>query len=237
MSDRSFAKRITAGALLLLMVSGCDALPQASPTSSAGPTSTPAFVPETPEPTPTPTTPSPSPAAAPIPAAAMLLGTDIGRGFTTNDDRRLVHNDHSRLGMLLAYCGQYDFGPAYQVDRTRGAISGERFVYQQVERYGRGDGARYLAGLRRVLPKCATYLYMHDPQAEGHLTVVANRFAGDDALLIRHELRAHEVEYHAVVRQGDVVMTVRVHIGAAESRARSIVQRLAGRLCAATPTC
>jgi hypothetical protein len=258
MSDRSHAsrgrsRRLIAGALLMAVTSGCAALPQASPPPSAAPTTTP-------EPTPT-SLPSPSPstgpdatpaptgrAGEPIPAAAMLRGTDIGRGFTTTDDRRMVHNDHGRLGMLLAYCGEVDFGPPYesiQAERTRTASDGpgaERRVSQVVERHSRGNAARYLAGLRSVLPKCRTpFHYQANPKAESTLTVVGSGEYGDDSLLIRHNGTASSgqtyVEYHAVVRQGDVAMTVRIHIGATERQARALVSRLASRLCAATPTC
>jgi hypothetical protein len=235
---------------MVAVISGCGTSPQAGPTSapppSATPTSTPAPEPtSTPEPEPAPT-PSPTrktgQTGQPIPAGAMLRGTDIGREFTTSDDPVLVHNDHGRLGMMLAYCGQYDYGPPYLVDRTRSAGAGqERYVKQLVERYGRGDGARYMDGLRRVLPRCRTMHIMADPKDESTLTVVGSREFGDDSLLIRHNRKAYDgkrsVEYYAVARQGDVVMSVRIHIGATEGQAREILRRLTNRLCAATPTC
>jgi hypothetical protein len=173
----------------------------------------------------------------------MLRGTDIGSTFTTNDDPRMVHNDHGRLGMMLAYCGQYGYGPDYLTDRTRSAGDGsnERYVNQLVERYGPGDAARYLAGLRRVLPKCRTLYVMADPRAKSNLTVVGSREFGDDSILIRHNGTLYGggtyVEYLAVARQGDVATTLRIHIGATEDQAREILRRLTNRLCAATPTC
>jgi hypothetical protein len=173
----------------------------------------------------------------------MLRASDIGPGYTTNDDRRMVHNDHGRLGMMLSYCGQKDYAPEYLVDRTRSAGDGsqQRYVNQSVERFARGDGARYLAGLRRVLPMCRTMHIMADPNDESTLTIVGSREFGDDSLLIRHNRKASDgersVEYYAVSRQGDVVTNVRIHIGATEGQARDILRRLTNRLCAATPTC
>jgi hypothetical protein len=259
MSDQSYAGRVGmsrragfAGALMIAVVSGCGTSPQALPTSTPPPSATPTSTP-TPEPTSTPEpepAPTPSPtrqAGEPIPAGAMLRGTDIGREYTTTDDPRMVHNDHGRLGMLLAYCGEVDFGPPYesiQAERTRTATDGpgaKRRVAQSVERHARGNAARYLAGLRSVLPKCRKFFVQANPKAESTLTVVGSGEYGDDSLLLRHNGTASSgqkyVEYHAVVRQGDVAMTVRIDIGATESQARALVRRLADRLCTATPTC
>jgi hypothetical protein len=177
----------------------------------------------------------------------MMRGADIGRGFTTSDDPVAVHGDHGSLTMLLAYCGEVDFGPpdsSIRTERTRAASEGpggDRRVTQLVRRYSRGNAARYLSGLRTVLPKCRTLYVQGDPRSESSLTVVGSDEYGDDSLLIRHNGTTDgggtDVEYHAVVRQGDVVMTLRIHLGADEGQARDLVRRLAARLCAATPTC
>jgi hypothetical protein len=238
-------------AVALTLTTACAGGPvTAAPSPSGGPSTTPA--PTTPAPsTPEPTT-SPAPpgttrtTAAGIPAAAMLRATDIGPGFTTSDDRRIVMNDHGSLTMLLAYCGQYGYGPAHEdilADRTRAAGDGtmDRGVYQLVERYSRADAQRYLAGLRTVLPKCRTLSIQHDSREHSTLTVVGTGRYGDDSLLIRHDRERYdgvrELEYLAVVRQGEIVTIVRIHIGATEARAREIVRRLAQRLCAATAAC
>jgi hypothetical protein len=240
------APTVAAALLLTAACTGDPVTAAPSPVGSSspvGPSTTPATPDPSPSGSPEPTT---GPTGEPIPAAAMLRAADIGMGYRTSDDRQVVTNDHGSLGMLLAYCGQYDYGPGHEAiraERVRSAGDGsmDRHVNQMVERYGLADARRYLAGLRTVLPKCRTLRVQNDPREHSRLTVVGSGQYGDDSLLIRHDRQRYDgvrqVEFLAVVRQGEVVTILRIHIGATEARVREIVRRLAARLCAATSAC
>lgn len=211
-------------------------------------------VPSTKPPTHTTTTPPPTtppPATRPpgestgepatpqsIPTAAMLQPADVGSGYTASDAQE--GDDHGSIAMMMSYCGQGDYTNADEhrvVTRKRNVYrDDERYVLEEVSRYQNTWAARHMDDLRAVLPRCTTVDIMGNPNQRATLTVVDSNFTGDGAILIR-ETRNGTVQYHAVVRQGNVEARLRIHTGATQSQARAVVVAAAARLCNATPNC
>lgn len=240
-------------------LSGPVPAPDVATTSTPAEPSAPAVPPTLPDPTttvPPPSTvpPASSPPATPpsgprrstgepaaptaIPSAAMLRPADVGSGYSASDAQE--GDDHGSIAMMMSYCGQGDYTTAddHRVANRKRNVSrdDDRYVLEQVSRYAPTWAARHIDDLREVLPSCTTVDIMGDPNRRATLTVVGTDFAGDGAVLIRENLNG-AVQYHAVVRQGDVEARLRIHTGATESQARAIVVAAAGRLCSTTPTC
>ncbi|GIH15271.1 hypothetical protein [Rugosimonospora africana] len=104
---------------------------------------------------------------------------------------------------------------------------------QWVARYRPADAAQYLNQVRTAVADCSPY-----PNAS--VTTVA-RFAGQDSLLVRIEIRAggpaiqsDPVDY-VFVRQGDLV--TEFEWAGTNDAAEQVGRRAAARLCAGTPTC
>ncbi|HZN18249.1 MAG TPA: hypothetical protein VFB84_08710 [Micromonosporaceae bacterium] len=179
-----------------------------------------------------------STALAAIPEAAMLRASDVGAGFAASDEQE--GDDHGSIPMMMSYCGQGDYtsadGHVLAHRRRSVGVDDERHVLEEVVRYQGAWASRHLADLRAVLPRCRTLDIMGVPDARATLTVVANDFAGDGAVLIK-EVRGALTQYHAMVHRGGVEARLRIHIGPSEAEARRITQLATERLCAALPSC
>ena len=222
--------------------------PRKPPATSVPPTKPPTHTTTTPPPTtPPPATRSPSESpgstgepATPrsIPTAAMLQPADVGSGYTASEAQQ--GDDHGSIAMMMSYCGQGDYTNADErgvVNRKRNVHrDDERYVLEEVSGYQNTWAARHMDDLRAVLPRCTTVDIMGNSTQRATLTVVDSNFTGDGAILIR-ETRNGTVQYHAVVRQGNVEARLRIHTGATQSQARAVVVAAAARLCNATPSC
>jgi hypothetical protein len=220
--------------------------PSTPPATSAPPTNPPTHTTTPPPTTPPATSPptgSPRSTGEPatprsIPTTAMLRPADVGSGYTASDAQE--GDDHGSISMMMSYCGQGDYTNAGEhrvVNRKRNLHrDDEHYVLEEVSGYQNTWAARHMDDLRAVLPQCTTIDIMGDPNARATLTVVDSNFAGDEAILLK-ETRNGIVQYHAVVRQGNVEARLRIHTGATQSQARAVVVAAAARLCNATPTC
>jgi hypothetical protein len=124
-----------------------------------------------------------------------------------------------------------------QVDwRDFSRIGGSGAGLQAIERYEPGFGPRNLDDVRARLRDCAG-LQSTDPTI-GNLplrwTLVANGFAGDDAVLAKTEVFPNSgparVRYTFAVRVGDLVSTVWLDTGSTEATARDLAAKAAARL-------
>ncbi|HEU4423883.1 MAG TPA: hypothetical protein VFR67_15230 [Pilimelia sp.] len=219
--------------------------------------------PPTPEPTVTdtprppltspPTPPATSPTATPpgppsttIPRSAMLQREDVGSGYVVRND--LQPEDHGSLFFVLAYCGYtsetWGAKDDHAVARQSRSITDndKRYVLQEATRYDEGWAARVMTDLRSALRgTCRIVENGGNPKDVSTFTIVASDFAGDGSLLVKEVRSAPggvSTQYHVAARQGDVYAHARIHIGGiGEPQARDIGQRMATRLCEATPTC
>ncbi len=219
--------------------------PRKPPATSVPPTKPPTHTTTTPPPTtPPPATRQPSEStgepATPqsIPTAAMLQPADVGSGYTASDAQQ--GDDHGSIARMISYCGQGDYTNADEhrvVNRKQNVHrDDERYVLEEVSGYQNTWAARHMDDLRAVLPRCTTVDIMGNSNQRATLTIVDSNFTGDEAILIR-ETRNGTVQYHAVVRQGNVEARLRIHTGATQSQARAVVVAAAARLCNATPSC
>ncbi|HZN17119.1 MAG TPA: hypothetical protein VFB84_02860 [Micromonosporaceae bacterium] len=105
-------------------------------------------------------------------------------------------------------------------------------VLQSVAAYAAGDAERELAHLRAAVVACA--LIDH---ADGVITMTirAERFAGDDSLLVETRSGSYR-SLNALVRESNLTSET-VVLPADEANARLVAQRAAARMCAATGTC
>jgi hypothetical protein len=155
---------------------------------------------------------------AAIPAGAMLAPGDLaGAGWRSRGSA-----SPSAWRWALRQCILYD--PAqYPAQQHRAAARSQSFqasgrpagreVTEQVELFAAGWGTRSLDDTRRVLETCGRYEYTDAKNdfLESH-AILADSFAGDEALLVETTRIAPpgptRVHYTAVVRKGDLVVTV-----------------------------
>jgi len=85
-------------------------------------------------------------------------------------------------------------------DRTlsRGTPEAEDLLAQYVARYRPGDAARYLDQVRARVSSCR-------PGGGRSVRIVAQRFAGQDALLVQADYGDGFTAKHVLVRQGDLL--------------------------------
>ena len=108
--------------------------------------------------------------------------------------------------------------------------------FQTIERYEPGVGPRNLEDVRARLRDCAG-MQSTDPvigNSPLRWTLVANGFAGDDAVLAKNEVFPESgpvrVRFAVAVRMGDLVSTVWLDPGTSEATAREIAAKAAARL-------
>jgi hypothetical protein len=123
-----------------------------------------------------------------------------------------------------------------QMDWRDFSQSGSGVAFQIIERYQPGAGPRNLDDIRTRLRDCAGK-QSPDPRIGGppkSWTLVANGFAGDDAVLAKHELfppgEPIRESFTVAVRVGDLVSTVQLDAPTSEATAREIAAKAANRL-------
>jgi hypothetical protein len=122
-----------------------------------------------------------------------------------------------------------DLQRSYRMLR-RGTPESEDFVSQYVARYRPGDAARYLDQVRARVEACT-------PADGGSLTVSAERFAGQDALLIEVNYGEGNTTKLVLVRQGDLLTEFFTKPERSGAAAQELGRKAAQRLCAGTPVC
>jgi hypothetical protein len=129
----------------------------------------------------------------------------------------------SQWVFAMPYCGRYEAAD-YPAQRRREAVATRYFVHrarvahQLVEHFAPGWAARSVEDTRRVVTACARYEHGdRSPGAPGFLEshwIEAEGFAGDESVLIGTDRinpsGGSFQRYTAVVRVGDLVMTLAV---------------------------
>lgn len=201
----------------------------------------------TPTPVPPPTAlPSSAPSASPVPTppptsdgtaivdALFLRPGDVGPGY-----RLVVDTDGSGdwvFGFTAAVLGCPQPDPALQPiarrERTlsRGTPEAEDRLAQSVARYRPGDAARYLDQVRARVAACR-------PGSGRSIEVVAQRFAGQDALLVQVDYGDGFTTKHVLVRQGDLLTEFWTKPERRGAAAQELGRKAALRLCAGTSAC
>ncbi|MFC0528094.1 hypothetical protein [Phytohabitans kaempferiae] len=110
--------------------------------------------------------------------------------------------------------------------RGHNYTAGTSASWEIVERYP--DAAANMADVRRMLAACPAYQPTNG-DVQLRQTVVDERFAGDDSLLVRMEFGADLVQYTVVVRVSDLVATLRYDTDDA-AEARRMGEPMAARL-------
>jgi hypothetical protein len=224
--------------------------PSASGPSASGPSASGTSPTDGPSPTGTSTgTPAPAPATSPpaaaeIPPQAMLRPADLStsapvRVTGTTGVASLHRTEPNACSPSTAYPTDRDRIAARTAGYSTPSEPESGGTYEAVVRYRPGRAAETLAGLRRALAACPggrrdadwTYRYVLERQ----------RFAGDDALLVRQRGVMDGSDriwgpHIAIVRIGDYVITVETEVGEGVSiaeRAVRLARAAAGRASAA----
>jgi hypothetical protein len=190
---------------------------------------------------PVPSTSAPGPSAAPtasatrspvdIPLSAMLQPEDLGSGYQAADDQEL---GDWRLEFFTQLCPSYTHlpppvsQPAKFGERERLISEGSSSVTQAVSLSDVEHQTWELAQTRAFVQGCASFIF---EGKQYRLEIVAEKFAGDDSLMVRHG-EAHWI----YVRQGDVV-TQMYFTGYTEQQMKEIAVKAAARLCDTTKAC
>lgn len=239
-------RQVVAAGLAVLAVSGGTAAWAATQAAGPGPdvaaSPTPSLSAPSSVPTAVPSSIQPSirPPAALSPAM-FLTAADLGSGEWTIEQSSDIRPDHwpwqdicksYRRGDYPSLAGraQMDWRDLHRTD------GGGAVAFQMIERYQPGAGPANLADVRARLHDCAG-LQSTDPVAGNYplrWTLVADRFAGDDAVLAKCEVFPDSgparVYFAVSVRVGDLVSTVWLTYGPSEAVAREIAVRAAARL-------
>jgi hypothetical protein len=122
-----------------------------------------------------------------------------------------------------------------QMDWRDFSTNGSGAGVQMIERYEPGAGRRNFDDVRARLRDCDGM--QSDPVVGAEpirWTLVANGFAGDDAVLAKYEQPQRggpvKVRFQVAVRVGDLVSTVRLDAVTSEATARDIAAKAAARL-------
>jgi hypothetical protein len=229
---RTYRQIVTAGVAVLAIAGGVVTWAETHTDRRTPPATT--------SPTPSPSgTPSAAPPVALTPAM-FLTTADLGTGDLRIGQAGEVGRD---LWMWQDICKPYrradysSLAKRAQMDwRDFSRTGGYGAGFQMIERYEPGVGPRNFDDVRARLRDCAG-LQTPDP-AIGNLplrwTLVANGFAGDDAVLAKKEVLLGggrvRVSFAVAVRVGDLVSTVWLDDVTSEAIARDIAVKAAARL-------
>jgi hypothetical protein len=235
---------VTAAAVVVIAIAGGVAVartdralpPRPSTTSSVAPSPT-----GTPTPTPPPTPPAPPP--PPPPAVSeptelvnplFLQPSDVGPGYRPRANP--IQSGDWTLEYIASSMDCSSPGSARsRIARrewflARGSGPTQDLLTQQVARYRAGGAARYLNRVRAMVRSC-------EPFNRQSLTVAAERFAGQDALLIRADFGGGATTKIVLVRQGDLVIEFVPRPERGTAATRHLGRKAAERLCGGTPVC
>jgi hypothetical protein len=168
--------------------------------------------------------------AADLGAADWVAGqsTDIGRDPWLWQD--ICQPFHRADYPSLAERAQVDW-------RDFSRTSGPGVAIQTIERYAPGAGPSNLDDVRGRLRHCAG-MQSPDPRIGGgprRWTLVADGFAGDDAVLAKCEVFPQgggpaRTSFTVAVRMGDLISTAQLDANTSEAMARAIAAKAAARL-------
>jgi hypothetical protein len=187
------------------------------------------------------TTTTPAPAMTAIPASAFLAIDDLGPGGKTWDKGVVsgpvwLHPCATAVGPPAIYGERavvfdwrlFEYGFSGRIDPFTNQIDQDGQVYEVISYHRPGGAEAYLAEIRRLVTvACPRWDIKPVPGYEDmHLVrsyaIVAERFAGDDALLISDTLTGQsqgrpfsDLELHVIIRIGDVVVILDVTNGGA----------------------
>jgi hypothetical protein len=108
-------------------------------------------------------------------------------------------------------------------------------VTQSITRFQSGDAARYLDQVRDRVKACKPYA--GKPFGGNSIKIVAQRFAGQDALLIEASFNEGGISRRVMVRQGDLVTEFVVYPRRSHAALQEFGRKAAHRLCGGTPVC
>jgi hypothetical protein len=196
--------------------------PPAPPSDPASPGST------------APTTPS-APDAAAIVGALFLQPGDVGSGYRVVSGGESSGDWTFEFSTSMLGCQPPDTTRPDSIrrrDRTlsRGTPQAEDLVTQYVARYRPGNAGRYLAQVRARVNACT-------PGNGKSIRIGAQRFAGQDALLIEVNYGGGFTTKHVLVRQGDLLTEFFTKPERSSRAAQELGRKAALRLCAGTPVC
>ncbi|MEV6489105.1 hypothetical protein AB0M20_10815 [Actinoplanes sp. NPDC051633] len=232
----------------------------------AAPGQRPPTVPSTPT---APTVQASTAAPVEIPRSVLLTARDVKAGPDSQDDGadafqpvqipEFMACDRQRNGKLPAQTPRFSRGITHLLGTQENRPERPFLVGQQVYRFAAPDADGFLRDLRSAVSSCDGLTMTGDVPAKGGKTVrvrathswsiIAEGFAGDDSLVIKHDVAGHNVatgklvsagtaEQVAYVRVGDLVTRVSARSGTDLDEVRRLSTVAAGRLCvAANPRC
>jgi hypothetical protein len=242
-----FAAALTAlagigGGTLAVADRGPDSMPRPSPTgitsSSPAPSTSPSA--EASPSSASPTGPR-SPAASTaeetaIVDALFLQPGDVGSGYRVVSGGEVASNDwtfeFTSSALACQPPGPNSPGSIATRHRTlsRGTPPPEDILAQYVARYRPGDAGRYLDQVRARVNACS-------PGNGKSIKIAAERFAGEDALLIQVNYGDGFTTKHVLVRQGDLLTEFFTKPERSTAAAQDLATTAALRLCQGTPVC
>jgi hypothetical protein len=180
--------------------------------------------------------PKPSETSPPAPAiidAMFLQPDDVGSGYS------VVVSEHSgdwtfEFSMSVLQCPSSEAVPSPLTRRYRGLSRGtpppEDGLSQYVARYQGGAAEAYLNQVRARVAAC-------HPQGSMSVRIGAQRFAGDDALLIEVDFGGGFTTKNVLVRQGGLVTEFFTKPERDSQAVQDLGRKAALRLCEGTPAC
>lgn len=122
--------------------------------------------------------------------------------------------------------------PIVRRDRSlnRGTPQAEDTLAQYVARYRPGDAARYLDQVRARVSAC-------QPGSGQSIKIGAQRFAGQDSLLIQVDFGGGSTATLVLVRQGDLLTEFFAKPERSSAASQDLGRKAARRLCSGTPAC
>jgi hypothetical protein len=185
--------------------------------------------------------PGASPAASPSPSSVAAIGDELFLAPADVDpDYRIAAEGEATTGSWTYESVMEMLGcqPGARIDPidwrdrslVRGTAKGAKPVSQRIARYRPGDAARYLQQVRDRVAACK-------PGDGTAVTIGAQRFAGEDALMIEHHLIAGNLGALVLIRQGDLVTQYEVAFDRDAQPTMTTAGRAADRLCAGIPVC
>lgn len=196
-------------------------------------------------PPPSPSNPVPPPSAAPtsptgsegtaITDVLFLQPDDVGPGYRQVFDGQGSGDWTFEFTASVLRCQPPDSTGPHPITRrdqtlSRGTPQAEDSLAQSVARYRPGDAARYLDQVRSRVSAC-------QPGIGKSIKVGAQRFAGQDALLIEVDYGDGFTTKHVLVRQGDLLTEFFTKPERSSAAAQELGRKAALRLCGVTPVC
>ena len=197
------------------------------------------------EPTPSPSDPVPPSSAVPtsptgseataITGALFLQPGDVGPGYRQMSGGQGWGDWTFEFSASMLRCQPPDSTGPHPMTRrdqtlSRGTPQAEDSLAQYVARYRPGAAARYLDQVRARVNTC-------ESGSGKSIKIGAQRFAGQDALLIEVNYGNGFTTKHVLVRQGDLLTEFFTKPERSSAAAQELGRKAALRLCRGTPVC